>query len=81
MKPWYKQRTLWAGAALIVTGVGEIVAEGDWTKGIVTVAAGLALVGLRGAIERLIAALAGKYHLTPETIKVLLDAAGQALRK
>jgi hypothetical protein len=49
-KPWYKQKTLYAGGSLIVAGVGMIVAEGNYTAGVLGILNGLGLIFLRQAI-------------------------------
>ena len=51
MKPWYKRKTYYAGVALIITGIGQIVAEGDISNGIRTIAEGATLIFLRSAVE------------------------------
>ncbi len=52
MKPWYRRKTLWAGVALIVTGIGEIVTTQDYQAGLTTIVSGLAVIFVRDAIER-----------------------------
>lgn len=54
MKPWYKRKTVWAGVVLIITGIGQIVAEADTSNGIRTIAEGAALIFLRSAVEHVV---------------------------
>lgn len=51
MKPWYKRKTYYAGVVLIITGIGQIVAEGDISNGIRTIAEGATLIFLRSAVK------------------------------
>jgi hypothetical protein len=52
MKPWYMQKTLWAGVGLIVTGVGMILQDpsGRIAEGIAMILAGVATISGRAAI-------------------------------
>jgi hypothetical protein len=51
MKKWYMQKTLWAGAAIMLTGFAQIAQGGDITGGITTVITGIAVITGRQAIE------------------------------
>lgn len=48
LKQIIREPTTWAGFALIVTGIGEIVARGDLDGGIKTIGAGCLMVIMRG---------------------------------
>jgi hypothetical protein len=50
-KPWYRQRTLYAGAALVITGIGQLVTGESILDGIVTIAEGVGLIFARQAIN------------------------------
>jgi len=52
LKDLWKQKTTWAGAALIVTGIGQIVAEGDTSQGVATILTGLGMIFLRQAVAK-----------------------------
>jgi hypothetical protein len=52
MKPWYKQKTLWAGAALILTGIGELVCGEDKGTAISHLFEGAGLIFMRAAINQ-----------------------------
>ena len=53
MKLQWRAKTTWAGFALVVTGIGELISEGgDRTQGIIMVVNGLGLVFLREAIAK-----------------------------
>jgi len=45
MKPWYRQKALYAGLALLITGLGQWVAEGDESAGMRTLLEGVGLIG------------------------------------
>ena len=47
---WYKQKTTWAGLALIITGFGEIVCGEDKAAAMSHMLQGVGLVFLRQAI-------------------------------
>lgn len=47
-----RSRSFWTGAAMIVTGVGLIVA-GDVAQGIQTIAGGLVTIFVRDAISKM----------------------------
>lgn len=47
-----RQKTFWAGLALIVTGIGTLVADGETAKGIETIIAGIGLIFLRQAVAK-----------------------------
>lgn len=51
MKKWYTQKTLWAGAALVLTGIAQIAQSGDIAGGVSTVITGIAVITGRQAIE------------------------------
>ncbi len=52
MKDMLKQKTTWAGLALVVTGIGQIVAEENKSEGIGTILTGLALIFLRQSVAK-----------------------------
>ncbi len=51
-KPFYKSRTVWAG--LIILAYGVLTAVGvdlsNYTEVIITIASGLGVIGIRGAL-------------------------------
>jgi len=47
---WYKQKTIWAGLALIITGIGEILCGEDKAVAMSHMLQGAGLVFLRQAI-------------------------------
>jgi hypothetical protein len=49
-KPWYKRSTTYAGVALIVKGVGIMVADGDYSMGLTEILTGIGILGLRRAV-------------------------------
>lgn len=52
LKDLLKQKTTWVGAALVVTGIGQIVAEGDTSRGAATILTGLSVIFLRQAVAK-----------------------------
>ena len=52
MMAFLKQKTTWAGIALVVTGIGQIVAEDSRGEGIASILTGLGLIFLRQAVNK-----------------------------
>lgn len=51
-KELIKSKTFWAGAALVVTGIGTWIADGDAAKGVQTILSGLGLIFLKQAVAK-----------------------------
>ena len=50
-KPWYQSRTIWAGVIIAGYGIAsQFVDLSAYTELIITVASGLGIVGIRGAL-------------------------------
>jgi len=47
VKPWYLQRTTWAGLALVISGVGTWLSGGDKSEAVTQVLSGLGFIFLR----------------------------------
>jgi len=56
MKELLKKKTTWAGLAIVVTGIGTIIADGDTSRGLQLIFEGLALVFLRAAVAKVTSA-------------------------
>jgi len=50
---WLKQKTTWAGLALIVTGIGEVICGEDKAQALSHIIQGAGLVFLRQAIAKM----------------------------
>ena len=54
MKPWYRQKTTWAGIGAIVTGLGGIMTgEMDPGVGLQMIAGGFIAIFLRQGVEHI----------------------------
>lgn len=52
MKPWYKQKTFWAGVVLVITGIGTYMSDGGVAEAASQIGTGLGMIFLREAISK-----------------------------
>lgn len=52
MKEIVKTKSFWAGIIAIITGIGIIVAEKDYTTGVQTILGGISVLFLRDAVAK-----------------------------
>ena len=50
-KPWYRQKTFWAGVIAIAGGLVKGFCDGDWDQAVKMIVAGFIAISLRQAVE------------------------------
>jgi len=53
MKAWYLQGTIYAGASLICTGLGDVIADHNYARGASVIITGIITLGLHGRLAKL----------------------------